>query len=177
MSQTVGQRISKLRKEKNLTQEELAELLSVSGQAVSKWEQDRSYPDILLLPTLANILGVTVDELLTGETPVAVETETTVNEEYADRIMKVQVVSRSWIKNVKLLLSSVENADSLRGYFPEDTFEELKSQMEIGVQLAKKGVLGTVFSYVTQTLIVQIKVIALNDLDDEDEEDEEDDEE
>ncbi len=173
MNQTIGQRISNLRKEKNLTQEALADLLSVSGQAVSKWEQDRSYPDILLLPILAKILGVTVDELLTGEAPVSAESEATEKEEYADRVMKVQVVSRSWIQNVKLLLSSVENADSLRAYFPEDTFEELKSQMESGVQLAKKGALGTVFSYVTQPLIVQIKVITLNDLDDEDDEEDE----
>ena len=129
---------------------------------------------LVLLLLLLSVSYVYADEVKQEPT---ISTSATVNEEYADRIMKVQVVSRSWIKNVKLLLSSVENADSLRGYFPEDTFEELKSQMESGVQLAKKGVLGTVFSYVTQPLIVQIKVIALNDLDDEDEEDEEDDEE
>ena len=171
MNQTIGQRISTLRKKKNLTQEGLADLLSVSGQAVSKWEQDRSYPDILLLPTMAKILGVTVDELLTGEAPVSEESEAMEKEEYADRVMKVQVVSRLWIQNVKLSLSSVENAESLRAYFPEETFAELKSQLESGVQLAKKGALGTVFSYVTQPLIVQIKVMTLNDLEEEDEED------
>lgn len=63
---TLGSRIVKLRKEKGLTQEELAEKLGVSAQAISKWENDASCPDITLLPTLASILGVTTDELLTG---------------------------------------------------------------------------------------------------------------
>lgn len=67
MTETIGNRISYLRKEKGITQEEMAEKLGVTPQAVSKWENDISYPDILLLPKLAEILGVTVDELLSGE--------------------------------------------------------------------------------------------------------------
>jgi len=45
----------------------MAEKLGVTPQAVSKWENDISYPDILLLPKIAEMLGVTVDELLSGE--------------------------------------------------------------------------------------------------------------
>jgi len=63
---TLGSRISKYRKEKGLTQEALAEHMGVSSQAVSKWENDISCPDIALLPRLSRILGVTTDELLTG---------------------------------------------------------------------------------------------------------------
>lgn len=66
-SETIGARISRLRREKNLTQDELSERLGVSAQAVSKWENDQSCPDISLLPELAGILGITVDELLTGK--------------------------------------------------------------------------------------------------------------
>ena len=51
-----------------MTQEELAGKLGVSSQAVSKWETDTSCPDISLLPQLCRILGITTDELLTGET-------------------------------------------------------------------------------------------------------------
>ena len=65
--ETIGKRIAALRREKELKQDELAELLSVSPQAVSKWENDQSCPDISLLPELARILGVTVDELLSGK--------------------------------------------------------------------------------------------------------------
>ncbi len=68
MNETIGSRIQKFRKEKALTQEELASRLGVSAQAVSKWENDISCPDIALLPQLCRVLGVTADELLTGKT-------------------------------------------------------------------------------------------------------------
>jgi transcriptional regulator with XRE-family HTH domain len=64
---TLGTRIATLRREKKLKQDEVAEKLGVSGQAVSKWENDQTCPDISLLPLLAKILGVSIDELLSGE--------------------------------------------------------------------------------------------------------------
>ena len=67
MNQTLGQRIFNLRKQKHITQEAMAEQLGVSPQAVSKWENDNACPDIMLLPSLAKLLGATVDELLSGE--------------------------------------------------------------------------------------------------------------
>lgn len=66
MEMSIGKRIAALRREKGLKQDELAGMLSVSPQAVSKWENDQTCPDISLLPELSKILGVTVDELLTG---------------------------------------------------------------------------------------------------------------
>ena len=65
--ETLGKRISENRKAKNIKQEELAEILLVSPQAVSKWENNISCPDISLLPKLAEILGISVDELLSGK--------------------------------------------------------------------------------------------------------------
>ena len=67
MNKTLGARIAELRKEKGLTQEELAKQLGISSQAVSKWEKDISCPDIMILPSLAKILGVSIETLLTGE--------------------------------------------------------------------------------------------------------------
>lgn len=61
---TIGQNIAGYRKEKGITQETLAEICSVTPQAVSKWENDVSYPDITLLKPLARVFGVSVDELL-----------------------------------------------------------------------------------------------------------------
>ena len=68
MNETIGNRIARYRKGKSMTQEELANLMGVSSQAVSKWENDASCPDISLLPQLCRILGITADELLTGKT-------------------------------------------------------------------------------------------------------------
>jgi len=60
----LGENIKRLRREKGITQETLAELLSVSFQSVSRWERGESYPDITLLPVLSEFFGVSVDELL-----------------------------------------------------------------------------------------------------------------
>ena len=67
MDMTIGKRIAFLRKEKGLTQEELAQHMGISSQAVSKWENDQTCPDISALPKLARLFGVTVDELLEGK--------------------------------------------------------------------------------------------------------------
>lgn len=61
---TIGQNIKRLRRNADMTQEELAEMLSISSQAVSRWETDSAMPDISFLPALVNIFGVTSDELL-----------------------------------------------------------------------------------------------------------------
>ena len=65
-NETLGRRIARLRLECGMTQERLAMKMGVTAQAVSKWENDLSAPDISLLPELARTLGVTVDELLEG---------------------------------------------------------------------------------------------------------------
>jgi len=68
----VGRKISELRKEKNMTQMELANRLNISFQAVSNWERGNSMPDISKLPELAEILGTSIDELL-GEKSELIE--------------------------------------------------------------------------------------------------------
>lgn len=60
----LGKNIAELRKRNHLTQEDLANMLGVSPQAVSKWENDAACPDISLLPKLAEIFGITIDELM-----------------------------------------------------------------------------------------------------------------
>ena len=63
----LGTNLKHLRKEKGLTQEDLAECLNVTPQTVSKWENDLSAPDIACLPVLAEFYGITVDALLRGD--------------------------------------------------------------------------------------------------------------
>ncbi|MDR0862707.1 MAG: helix-turn-helix domain-containing protein [Oscillospiraceae bacterium] len=64
MEYNFGDKMRALRKKRDLTQEQLAEYLGVTFQAVSKWETGAAYPDILLIPVIANFYGVTTDELL-----------------------------------------------------------------------------------------------------------------
>ncbi len=64
---TIGKTIAKLRRKKSMTQLALAEKLNVSDKSVSKWESGKGYPDILLLPKIAEVFGVTIDCLLRGE--------------------------------------------------------------------------------------------------------------
>lgn len=64
---TMGSFISALRKAQGMTQRELAERLNVSDKAVSRWERDENAPDLSLIPVIAEIFGVTADELLRGE--------------------------------------------------------------------------------------------------------------
>lgn len=66
---SIGERITDLRKGKNLSQGQLASLLDVSRQAVSKWENDSSSPDTLRLIQLADVLDTDVEYLATGKKP------------------------------------------------------------------------------------------------------------
>ena len=70
---SLGSVISKYRKELGITQESLAQQLEVTNQAVSKWEGDQCCPDVMLLPRLADIFGITIDELF-GREALAKET-------------------------------------------------------------------------------------------------------
>ena len=64
MNIEIANRLVQLRREQGLSQEELASKLGVSRQAVSKWERDLSCPDVSSLPRLAEILEVSIDELM-----------------------------------------------------------------------------------------------------------------
>ncbi len=63
----LGKNIARLRKENKMTQEDLASQIGVSAQALSKWENGNNMPDIMMLPTLARIFGVKVDDLFSGD--------------------------------------------------------------------------------------------------------------
>ena len=66
-NKSMGEMISALRREKGMTQKELADMLSITDKAVSKWERDVSCPDTMTIPKLAEILGVSVEELMNAK--------------------------------------------------------------------------------------------------------------
>lgn len=81
--QTLGMMISSLRKEKGMTQLELAKKMGVTDKAVSKWERDLSFPDINSIPQLAEVFDVSVDDLMQVKT----ETKENMNRNKVDEII------------------------------------------------------------------------------------------
>ncbi len=105
----IGQFIAELRKEKKITQKHLAAQLHITDKAVSKWERGLSYPDITLLTSIADILGVTTSELLNGqrsETNASKDIEKTIDNAlaYAEKSAKRKIVS---FQNVLLISFSI----------------------------------------------------------------------
>lgn len=66
-NRSMGEIISTLRKEKGMTQKQLADMLNITDKAVSKWERDIAWPDTQTIPKLAEILGVSVEELMNAK--------------------------------------------------------------------------------------------------------------
>ena len=66
-NRSLGETISTLRREKGMTQKELADLLNITDKAVSKWERDLACPDTMTIPKLAEILGVSIEELMNAK--------------------------------------------------------------------------------------------------------------
>lgn len=81
----IGKFIAKCRKEKGLTQMQLAEMLSITDRAVSKWETGKSLPDSAIMLELCSILGITVNDLLSGE----VTEMTNYNENYEKNLVEM----------------------------------------------------------------------------------------
>lgn len=94
---SVGKRIAQLRKERNLTQEELAKVLGVSRGAVSMWEIDQRTPDPPILQQIANYFGVSVDYLLgrTDERRPFLEENRPSNPEIRELVEKMQMQFRT----------------------------------------------------------------------------------
>lgn len=83
---TIGDRLLKLRKEKNLSQEELANELDVSRQSISKWETNQSTPDFDKIVAICTYFGITTDELLTGNKDIVEAKETNIKNNFARNI-------------------------------------------------------------------------------------------
>lgn len=99
---SIGERITELRTQKNLSQGDLASALSVSRQAISKWENDQSSPDTIHLIQLADLLDTEVAYLATGIKPVYEEAPIVVNlVKKEDRVVEVEkVVEKPVIRRI-----------------------------------------------------------------------------
>lgn len=130
MDMTLGNRIAFLRKQQGLTQEALAQKLEVTNQAVSKWESDACCPDITLLPKLADVFGVTIDELF-GREPK----EAPVMEEQADTVKDaldtgMDALSRGMDVLGKILGSGKAGTHKKKDFSYEKTFRVSLEELE-----------------------------------------------
>lgn len=123
MQESMGKRIARLRREQGLTQEALAERMGVSAQAVSKWENEIACPDISMLPALADLFCISVDELLRGGKPELVRMQSELERKNVDKMfLRVVVNSR--------------NGDNVRVNLPVPL---VRAALEIGLQLPQVG--------------------------------------
>lgn len=143
---TIGNRIGILRREKGLTQDSLAELLDVSPQAVSKWENDQNCPDIGLLPKLAEILDVSVDELLSGKKAPDVKMVPESERKGIDQmVLRMVVDSKNGDKvRINLPLQLVQIALDIGVDLPQINGSESLKNIDLAkiMELVKQGAMG-----------------------------------
>ncbi len=162
MKETIGMRIQQARKQKGFTQSELADKLYVSAQAVSKWENDQASPDITMLSSLSEILGVTIDYLINGkkESEPVLKVEEKKNIE--DMILKVKVLDGETKVNVNLplvLLTVVKDLDSLVSVDNESVSNTIKGiDFNKLIELAEKGVIGKLVEIEDEGTLVEVYV-------------------
>ena len=131
---SLGTRIGEYRRRKQITQDQMAERFNVTAQAVSKWENDISCPDISLLPQMADFFGISVDELLRGEAYGSrMQYAPAENGDISRRILKIRVNENGGqgdVVNINLPLALIQAA--LKMGIP--LIQSDKSMSKLGVQ-------------------------------------------
>lgn len=101
---TIGEFLAAQRRLKGYTQQQVADKLGVSNRTLSSWEQGRTYPDILILPALAEIYGISVDDIARGTCsgePFAAQTESADNSSYID-VRNAHAAHSVWLRGICL---------------------------------------------------------------------------
>ncbi len=145
-NETFGQRLQRIRKNANLTQEDVATKLNITAQAVSKWENDVSAPDISVLVELSNILNVTLNELL-GKQAETSFVPAPQRKNINDMFFRVKVLSKDGDKvnvNIPLALAKVfmESGADL----PQIQGKDILSNIDFKqlFDLVERGVIGKI---------------------------------
>ncbi len=146
--ETFGQRLARIRKEKNLTQNDLADYLSISPQAISKWESDLTSPDLDTIVKLANLFNMSTDELLGNK---KTSTEFIPNQTKKDiRKMMFKIIVRDSDGdnvNINLPLGAVKIlAKSKAGSFVLNNKELEGVDFDALIELVESGVVGELVS-------------------------------
>lgn len=160
MKNTIGENIAYFRKKKAMTQEELSEKMHVTAQAVSKWENDLSYPDLESIGRLARILDTTADSLIEGAEQVpSVKVAGTENIERRIFAISVQTKDESKVSiHLRVPMELVLQAD-VEGGLADLVGEEAAGYMKKMLELIKKGLVGPVVDVQSEGADVKIEVV------------------
>ena len=139
MNINLAEQLKTLRKEKNISQEKLAAYLGISYQAISKWENGNTYPDIQLLPEIARFFGITIDELLQVEKP----DEQALFDEYvskADALFRngeaMETVLTLWKEAYHKMPNNIRVKEFLMStYFDTDKVKYSQEIIELGMEI------------------------------------------
>lgn len=161
MKETFGQRFQRLRKQHNLTQEEVAAKVNISAQAVSKWENDLSAPDISTLPLLADLFHISLDELLGRD---VIKTEVIPVEKRKDinsLLLKIYVDTEDNDKvrinlPVSIIAACLESGVALPSINGKDVLNQI--DFEQIFSLVQQGVIGELVVVETEDCTVRITV-------------------
>jgi transcriptional regulator with XRE-family HTH domain len=129
---TLGVRISQLRKATGLSQEELAEMVSVSRQAISKWETDQTMPEIEKVLLLSKTFSISTDELLGNEAPIKAEISSPQLIDIVESNVKKRQLALGWITAVVGLVLLIAEYFSLWVIYYNATRLDLEYPSEIG---------------------------------------------
>jgi len=148
MKKSIGQNNAYYRKKMGITQEGLAEKMNVTSQAVSKWENDLSYPDPEGLRRLASVFDITMDALFKGEDAV-VPVKEALSDEYGKRVLVFKILASDETQNkkgrvilrfpVSLVLRMAEVSGGLESLFGEDA-----PSVKEAIELIKNGTVGCI---------------------------------
>lgn len=145
MKKTLGEKIHELRKSHNMTQDELAEKMSVSAQAVSKWENDLSIPDMPVLIDISDFFNVSLDNLLKEKEKPTTYLPAEKRKNIDEMILRIKVLDSDGTKiNVNLPLALIKVMANMDGSFikcgDNDVFKSIDFNMIIA--MIESGLLG-----------------------------------
>lgn len=162
----LGKNLKKLRLKRELTQEQLADVLGVSAQAVSRWENDTTYPDITLLPTIASYFEITLDELMGMENLKSEEQlkeliakldENGSNGQIYENILLLREAVRNYPTNYQLQFRLIHQLTFCQykedRALTEDEVNELNREaVEVGNHILSRCTDGEIINHTTQQL-------------------------
>ena len=154
----IGENIAALRKKNGLTQEELSEKMCVTAQAVSKWENDLSCPDVENIRSMAKLFGVTVDELLNGVKDVP-ELKSDEPDKVAKRILHIQVNTGAETTISVRIPTMVFLKMAENGTLGKLLGDELDTeQLDVILEIIRSGTVGSIVSVDQRNTHVEIAV-------------------